>query len=59
MATTGADRLKRLKELAGESLDHEESYLERVSQLTTWSKRFTTVPPVLMALLGPKKKNKR
>ena len=59
MATTGADRLKRLKELAGESLDHEEFYLERVSQLTTWSKRFTTVLPVLMALLGPMKKNKR
>ncbi len=59
MASTGVHRLKRLKELAGQSPDNAKFYLDRVSQLTTWSKRFTTVLPVLTALLGPKKKSKK
>lgn len=59
MASTGTDRLKRLKELAGQQPANTEFYLERVGQLTTWSKRFTTVMPLLTALLGPKKRSKK
>lgn len=59
MASSGTDRLKRLKELAGQQPANTEFYLERVSQLTTWSKRFTTVLPILTALLGPKKRSKK
>jgi len=55
-ASAGLDRLKHLKQLAGQSSAHAAFYLERVSQLTTWSKRFTTVLPLLSALLGPGKK---
>jgi DNA-binding transcriptional regulator GbsR (MarR family) len=58
-AGAGADRLKHLKQLAVQSPAHAAFYLERVSQLTTWSKRFTTVLPLLSALLGPGKKKSR
>ncbi|MBK9990078.1 MAG: transcriptional regulator [Verrucomicrobia bacterium] len=56
MATTGTDRLKRLKELAENSPANNKFYLGRAKQLETWRKRFTTVMPLLTALLGPKKK---
>ena len=59
LASAGADRLKRMKRLAEQSPAHSEFYLERVSQLTTWRNRFTTVVPLLIALLGPNKKKKR
>jgi HTH-type transcriptional regulator, glycine betaine synthesis regulator len=59
MATNSGKRLSRLKDLAGQSQEGTEFYLERASQLTKWSRRFTTVLPVLTALLGPKKKPKR
>jgi DNA-binding transcriptional regulator GbsR (MarR family) len=55
-ASAGADRLKHLKHLAGQSPAHSAFYLERVSQLTTWSKRLTTVLPLLSALFGPLRK---
>lgn len=58
MATTGTDRLKRLKELAGEAPENTTFYLERAKQLETWRKRFNTVLPLLTTLLGPKKKSK-
>ncbi len=58
-AGAGADRLKHLKQLALQSPAHVAFYLERVSQLTTWSKRFTTVLPLLIALLGPGEKKSR
>ena len=58
-AGAGADRLKHLKQLAVQSPTHAAFYLERVSQLTTWSKRFTTVLPLLSALLGPGKNKSR
>lgn len=58
MAMTGADRLKRLKKLAEEAPENTKFYLERAKQLETWRKRFTTVMPLLTALLGPKKKTK-
>ena len=58
-AGAGADRLKHLKQMALQSPAHSAFYLERVSQLTTWSKRFTTVLPLLSALLGPAKKKSR
>ena len=58
-ASAGADRLKHLRQLAGQSPAHAAFYLERVSQLSTWSKRFTTVLPLLSALLGPGKKKSR
>ena len=55
-AGAGADRLKHLKQLAVQSPDHVAFYLERVTRLTTWSKRFITVLPLISALLGPGKK---
>ena len=58
-ASAGADRLKHLNRLAGQSPAHAAFYLERVSQLTTWSKQFTTILPLLSALLGPGKKKSR
>ena len=59
IAGAGADRLKHLKQLAVQSPAHAAFYFERVSQLTTWSKRFITVLPLLTALLGPAKKKSR
>ena len=58
-ASAGADRLKHLRQLAGQSPAHAAFYLDRVSQLSTWSKRSTTVLPLLSALLGPGKKKSR
>ena len=58
-ASARAERLKYLKNLAGQSPAHSAFYLERVSQLTSWSKRFTTVLPLLSNLLGPGKKKSR
>ena len=58
MANTGADRLKRLKELAERAPENANFYLDRTKQLETWRKRFTTVMPLLTALLGPKKKKR-
>jgi hypothetical protein len=58
MASTGTDRLKRLKEIAEEAPENTKFYLGRAKQLKTWRKRFTTVMPLLTALLGPKKKSK-
>jgi hypothetical protein len=53
-ATTGADRLKRLRGLASLGDDAEKHYLGRVKQLESWRRRLKTVLPVLGALLGPK-----
>ena len=58
-ASAGADHLKHLKQLAGQSPAHAAFYLDRVSQLTTWSKRFATVLPLLSAPLDPGKKKSR
>jgi hypothetical protein len=57
MASTGADRLKRIKELAEQAPENTKFYLGRAKQLETWRKRFTTVMPLFTVLLGPKKKN--
>jgi hypothetical protein len=56
IATTGADRLMRLKALAEEAPGNTKFYLGRAKQLETWRKRLTTVLPLLTVLLGPKKK---
>ena len=56
MATTVAESLKRMKDLAERSPENTKFYLGRAKQLETWRKRFTTVMPLLIALLGPKKK---
>ncbi len=58
-ASAGADRLKYLNQLARQSPAHAAFYLERVSQLATWSKQFNTVLPLLSALLGPGEKKSR
>ncbi len=58
-AGAGADRLKHLKQLAVQSPAHSAFYLDRVSQLTTWSKRLRTVLPLLSALLDFGKKKSR
>jgi hypothetical protein len=58
MATMGTGHLKRLRELAELAPENTKFYLGRAKQLETWRKRFTTVLPLLTALLGPKKKSK-
>jgi len=58
MASTGADSLKRLRDLAEHAPENAKFYLGRTKQLEIWRKRFTTVMPLLTALLGPKKKSK-
>jgi len=58
MAAPSADRLRRLQQLAEQAPENTKFYLGRAKQLGTWRKRFTTVLPLLTALLGPKKKNK-
>lgn len=55
MATTGTDRLKRLRQLAEQAPQEADFYLGRVKQLEWWRRRLNTVLPVLSALLGPKK----
>ena len=58
MATTGNDRLKRLRQLAQESPENADFYLDRVKQLETWRRRLNTVLPVLSTLLGPKNRKR-
>jgi len=58
MATTGTDRLKRLRQLAEQTPQEADFYLDRVKQLETWRRRLNTVLPVLSTLLGPKKKKR-
>ena len=55
MASTGRDRLKRLKELAEQAPENAKFYLGRAKQLEGWRRRLNTVLPVLNTLLGPKK----
>jgi len=59
LASAAAQRLKRLKELAAQAADNTTFYLDRTKQLENWRKRFTTVTPLLTALLGPSKKKSR
>ena len=59
LASAGAQRLKRLKDLAAQSPENAPFYLDRTKQLENWRKRFTTVTPLLTALLGPGKKKSR
>lgn len=58
MAGPGAKRLTHLRELAEQAPENTKFYLGRARQLETWRRRFTTVLPLLTALLGPKKKTK-
>lgn len=55
LAGTSADRLTRLRELAGASDLAGDFYLDRAKQLSTWRRRLKTILPVLTALLGPRK----
>ena len=59
LASAGAQRLKRLKDLAAQSPENASFYLDRTKQLENWRKRFTTITPLLTALLGPSKKKSR
>jgi|CXWL01.1.fsa_nt_gi DNA-binding transcriptional ArsR family regulator len=56
LASAGADRLARLRELAEQGGEDGDFYLDRVEQLETWRRRLKTVLPVLTTLLGPKPK---
>ncbi len=58
LASAGAQRLKRLKELAEQASENNKFYFDRTKQLENWRKRFTIVTPLLTALLGPSKKEK-
>ena len=59
LASAGAQRLKRLKDLAVQAPENAPFYLDRTKQLENWRKRFTTVTPLLTALLGSGKKKSR
>ncbi len=59
LASPGAQRLKRLKELAAQAPENTAFYLDRTKQLENWRKRFNTITPLLTALLGPSKKKSR
>ena len=54
MASTGAERLARIRELA-EQDGGNDFYLNRSKQLNTWRRRLKTILPALSVLLGPKK----
>ncbi len=56
MASTGVDRLTRLRALAEQEDGGSDFCLDRIKQLETWRRRLKTVLPVLSALLGPKSK---
>ena len=58
LATTGTERLNQLKILAEKAPANTKFFLGRAKQLETWRKRFTTVLPLLTAVLGPKRKKK-
>jgi hypothetical protein len=55
LATTGAERLNRLRELAEQDGEGNDFYLDRAKQLNTWRRRLKTVLPVLTVLLSPKR----
>lgn len=59
LASAGAQRLKRLKDLAAQAPENTAFYLDRTKQLENWRKRFTAVTPLLTALLGFSKKKSR
>ena len=59
LASAGAQRLKRLKELAEQAPENAQFYLDRTKQLENWRKRFTIVTPLLTALLGTSKMKSR
>ena len=56
LAAAGADRLRRLHELAEQDGSGDGFCLDRAEQLEKWRRRFRTVLPILSALLGPKGK---
>jgi DNA-binding transcriptional regulator GbsR (MarR family) len=58
LASAGAQRLKRLKELAVQAPENTAFYLDRTKQLENWRKRIITVAPLLIVLLGSNKKSK-
>jgi len=55
LATTGMERLNRLRELAEQDGEGSDFYLDRAKRLNTWRRRLKTVLPVLTVLLSPKK----
>ncbi len=59
LASAGAQRLKRLKDLAEQAPENTKFYLERTKQLENWRKRLGIVTPMLTALLGPINKKSR
>ena len=56
LASAGADRLARLRELAEEDGEGNDFFLDRAKQLNTWRRQLKTVLPMLNMLLGPKRK---
>ena len=58
MAATSAERLSRLEMIAEQSRAHSKFYLGRAKKIQTWQRRFRTMVPLLVALLGPEKKSK-
>lgn len=52
LASTSAERLTRLREMAERGGREKPFYLDRVKQLETWRRRLNTVLPLLGVLLG-------
>lgn len=59
LAAPNAKRLSRLTELAEQTPGDTRFYLERVEQLESWRRSFTTVMPVLTTLLGARRTTSR
>ncbi len=59
LASAVAKRLKRLNALSEQIPENNKFYLDRTKQLEIWRKRFSTVTPLLSALLGPSNKKNR
>lgn len=58
LAATGSGRVIRLRALAEQEKGAKTFCLDRVRQLETWQRRLKTVLPVLIALLGPKRRSR-
>ena len=58
LAATGSSRVIRLRALAGQEKDAKAFCLDRVRQLETWQRRLKTVLPLLITLLGPKRRSR-
>ena len=58
MATAGVERLKLLRSLADQTTGNRAFYTARAKKLEKWRTRFNAILPILVTLLGDRKKAK-